>query len=1140
MIAELVAAGTLSVASASWHAVFGVVVVPGTAVLDLVLDAARRVGAAGVGDLRIGRPLVLPDSGELRWRVLVGPLNRDGSWPVELCVRRGTAWVTHATGALVDDPTADGRDGFTGTMDWPVRSLADVMDGLMPVRWRGVEVRPAAVRAHVTWDGDRGRVWLATEDGEPAGYVDEVLVAPLDVEAIRAEPVEHVHRMAYREITVRAAASGRTVVDLTGATDPTATALAALARVRGQALVFLIDDSPACAPVRGLVRSVRAESPEWTVRLVVIDAAAPAAVTAALDADEPELVVRGGAVLAPQLIPASLTGGRPVLDPDGTALVTGGTGELGRLLATHLVTAHGIRHLLLVSRRGPDAPGADDLVASLRDAGADTVRVLAADVADRGQVAAVLAAADPRHPLTAVLHLAGVVDARLVTGQDALRFARVLAPKVDGARHLHELTRDEPLAAFVMFSSVASVFGSAGQSNYAAANAYLDALAEHRRANGLVATSVSWGPWARTGMSSYLDDAEVARLRRQGVTALTPRQGLRIFDAAIAQDAPHLVAAVLTPPATVAREQLATLPAEERWPAVVALVRREVAVVLGAGVGPRQVLGDAGVDSLMALELRTRLTAATGVPLPATLVVDHPTPNAIARLIVARLAPAAPHTPAIGVSGVAAGPAVPEAVWAALEHAGTVPATLRDKRVGVFVGARDGDVAAQVAHLFGLRGPTVTVCGSPLVAVHLARVALLRKECDLALTGGGDGMIVLGPLATADRAVLGSALEGAGAGGMAELVDAVLSRRLAEVTGSGARVTVEPCPVSRAAGESPAERAAAGESPAGRAATGESLAERAAIGESPAGRAFAGTAVPIVLSGQDRRALRRQAGRWADWLAARPEVSLAGVARTAALHRTHFAARACVVASSPDAAAAALRAVADGMPHADVVESVAMRKDRLVFACPDHSGQCVAPVLSRDNPVAAECDAVLRPLTGWSVLDALAGDNDLDLTHPDVVRPALFTTQVSLAAELRALGFVPATAFGTAAADVIAGRCTLADGARMAVVGTNTSHEPVTARDEVVELRPSMGGAEELIRLLGAAHVHGYPVDWARALPSAGLVDLPPYPFTPEEPLAEPPDDPAGAIQWALRVMEFASTDLGKALNAALDDGVRP
>jgi acyl transferase domain-containing protein len=190
-----------------------------------------------------------------------------------------------------------------------------------------------------------------------------------------------------------------------------------------------------------------------------------------------------------------------------------------------------------------------------------------------------------------------------------------------------------------------------------------------------------------------------------------------------------------------------------------------------------------------------------------------------------------------------------------------------------------------------------------------------------------------------------------------------------------------------------------------------------------------------VLSGRDRNALRRQAARWADWLAARPEVPLAGVARTAALHRTHFTVRASVLASSSGAAADALRALADGVPHADVVESVAVRRERLVFACPDYSGQCVAPALLRDSPAfalaATECDAALRPFTGWSVLDVLAGDNDLDLGHPAVVRPALFTVQVSLAAALRAVGLVPVTAFGTAAAEVVAGRCSLVDGARM-------------------------------------------------------------------------------------------------------------
>jgi NADP-dependent 3-hydroxy acid dehydrogenase YdfG len=1101
-----------------------------TAVLDIVLDAARRIGAAGIGDLEHTRPVVLPDT----WQVLAGPLAADGRRAVEVQVRRAENWVTCATGELTDDPTADGRDGFvTGTADWPARSLADAIqrDGLVPVRWRDVEVLPTAARADVVWTGDRARVWFADREGSPAGYIDEVTMGLLDAEAV---PVEHVYRMTYHEVTPtpRAAAPDRVVVDLTGSAGPIETTLAALTHMwlDVRDLVFLIDDGLACAPVRGLVRSLRAERPEWTVRLIEIrPGAAPETVATALDAADPDLVVTGTKILEPRLTPAAITGttvplvhshppshpelsvpretmesgagGKP-LDRNGTALITGGTGELGRLMATHLVAGHGIRHLVLVSRRGPDAPGAADLVAELKAAGARSVRVLAADVTDRAQVASVLSAVDPRHPLTAVLHLAGVIDPRLVSGQDAARFTRVLAPKIDGAWHLHELTRDRPLAAFVLFSSVASVFGSAGQSNYAAANAFLDALAEHRRATGLVATSVSWGWWAGSGMSSYLGDAEVARLARQGIRALTASQGRRIFDAAIAQNAPHLVAAVLTPPATVTPEPLALLPDEDRWRSAVALVRREVAVVLGAEVGPRQVLGDAGVDSLMALELRTRLTAATSVPLPATLAVDHPTPHAIARLIVARLAPAPPRLPTIGVSGAAAGVSTPETVWAALEHAGVVPKSLRGRRVGVFMGARSGDVAGRVAELFELRGPTVTVCGSPLTAVHLARTALLREECELALAGG-DGVVVLGPLSTSDRAVLvDSVLEGAGGDGMAELVAAVLAGRRTEVRGQGARLVVEP--------HDPLP-ANLHESPIG-ASGGPPISTLPESTDNSVGRSM----VPVLVSGHDPDALRRQAARWADWLTAHPDVSLAAVARTAAVHRTHFVLRACVLASSVGDAVAGLRALADGTPDDRVVQGVAERKDRLVFACAGHTGRCVTPRLLQDNEVfsrtAAQCEAVLRPLLGWSVVDALVGDNELDLDHPDVARSALFVAQVSLAAALRDLGFVPDHTFGTIAAEVIAGRCSLEDGARIVVEGSAESTEPVGVGDEVVPLSGAVGA---LMRVLGTAHVHGYAVDWAAALPAGGLVDLPPYPFAPV--------DPAGVIQWALRVMETAT-----------------
>ncbi|GAB1509592.1 type I polyketide synthase [Actinophytocola sp. KF-1] len=981
--------------------------VPVTAALDVVTTAARRLGAVGVATLE--QLLPLPDDAE--WR-----LTADAGRRFELCVPRAGEWVPHATGELADDPGWDGRDGFADARHWPLAGLAALLcrDGLVPVRWRGAEVRPGAVRARVVWDGRRARVWLADTEGVPSGYIDEVVVGPPAPDVVG----DHVYRVGYDEVAPTLRAAARTVVDLRGAADPVTEALDA-ARGPHEELVFLVDDSLACAPVLGLARSLRAERPDWTVRLVVVRAGATrAAVGAALDAAEPELVVSGAAFLAPRLEPVTLTGGR-VLDPGGAVLITGGTGELGGVMATHLVVSHGIRHLVLMSRRGVDAPGADALAASLRAAGAATVRVVAADVADEGQVAAVLAAVG--RPLTAVLHLAGVLDPRFVPGQDATRFGRVLAAKVDGARNLHELTRDEPLAAFVLFSSLASVFGAAGQSNYAAACAYLDALAVHRRASGLVATSVSWGWWeqADTGMAAQLGERETARARRQGVAALTVRQGCRIFDAAIAQPLPHVVAAVLSSPSALPdeRERLGALREEERWQAAVSLVRREAAVVLGAEVGQRQVLSDAGVDSLTALELRTRLTAATGVALPAALVVNHPTPNAIARLITARLSAGARREVPVGVLGVAGGGSPVGAVWAALERAGIVPGSLRGRQVGVYLAiAREGSngvhPADEVAARFGLLGPAVTVCGSPLVALHLARVAVLRGECELAVAGGNDVFVLTD--GDRGRAVLvDSALGGAGTGGGADLAGAVRQRRWAEVRGPGARVTVEPRRLPRA---------------------------------SPVDGFF-----PLIVSGRDQRELVRHARMWAGWLDDHPGVPFAGVARTAALCRTHFAVRAGVVARSAAEAAAALRAIETG--------TVATARTRLVFDCSVHSGRWTG--IGRDLfTVAAFADTVaaFRPVAGWSVAEAVVGDWDLDLERPDVVRTVLSAVRAGVAAALREWGI-----------EVSCG----------------------APGDADVRVDPVVDGPRGLMRIVLDAFLGGYPVDWALVLPAADLVDLP-------------------------------------------------
>ncbi|WP_033257359.1 type I polyketide synthase, partial [Kitasatospora phosalacinea] len=396
---------------------------------------------------------------------------------------------------------------------------------------------------------------------------------------------------------------------------------------------------PAAAAGWGLVRSAQAEEPG---RLLLLDADGPLSagvLAGVLAAQEPQVAVRGGAVLVPRLARLAGVGETPpVLDPAGTVLVTGGTGGLGALFARHLVSAYGVRHLLLVSRRGGEAPGAAELVAELGE--------------------------------------------------------------------LHELTEHRKLAAFVLFSSVAGTMGTAGQGNYAAANAFLDALAQHRRTLGLPAVSLAWGLWEReSGMADTLDRGALARLRRSGIAGIGDPQGLRLFDAALAADRPVPVPVRLdlaalrsggeTPPALLrgllrmplqparrSAEPAATaeegtfagklrgLPAEQRSAYVLDLVRDELARVLGFdtpdGVESGRGFQDMGVDSLTAVELRRRLSTATGLSLPVTAVFDHPTPVAMADHLLAESLPAGAEHPMLAeldrwereLPGIAADPEV--------------------------------------------------------------------------------------------------------------------------------------------------------------------------------------------------------------------------------------------------------------------------------------------------------------------------------------------------------------------------------------------------------------------------------------------------------------------------------------------------
>ncbi|MCX5016602.1 SDR family NAD(P)-dependent oxidoreductase [Streptomyces sp. NBC_00555] len=780
-----VLSGRVSASSQPWladHVVFGTVVVPGTALLDMVLAGAGQAGAAGVGELTLSRPMVLEDA--VHVQVRIGPAD-GGRRPVTLHGKaEGTGtWSTHAEGVLVDafgpEPTdwsvpalpavdlagfyegfaAQGVDygaafhgvaelrGQGGTACGVVRlpagepggfgvhpALLDaalqVMRAAVPasaeaqlpfqftdVRLYATGATELRVRVDVRDDGIRAAI--TDPAGAPVAYVGALRLRPVSAGLLRAAlTVPDLYRVAFRPVPqvpavaepVRVLGSGpvsealgvtpsetvtedgprRILIDATAHAEGVAAAHESAARAldllrrlvprRGLELVWITRDSIAArpgdrvrglaqAPLWGLLRAARREHPEAALRIVDCDRIdAPTLLSALSVSGEPELAVRGGEFLAPRLTAAGAAGVAGAAGAagagsvaDGTVLVTGGTGELGRAVARHLVTEHGVRDLVLTSRSGPGNPEAGSLVAELTGAGARSVRVLACDVSDRTQVAGVLSSAGD---WSAVLHLAGVLDDGLLLDYDERRLRTVLAPKLDGAAHLAELTADLGLSAFVLFSSVSGTLGSAGQGAYAAANAYLDALAA--RSGG---TSLAWGLWeqAGSGMTAHLTEAELGRLRRQGIAPLPVAKALRLLDRALRSPDGNLVPVRLDlaaldgePPALLRglvrpalrragedraggglRKRLEGRTPEEQAASVTRLVLEEAAVVLGlpgpGGLRSKAVLKDLGLDSLMAMELRRRLANAAEVPLPASLAFDHPTPADIAELLMRRM-----------------------------------------------------------------------------------------------------------------------------------------------------------------------------------------------------------------------------------------------------------------------------------------------------------------------------------------------------------------------------------------------------------------------------------------------------------------------------------------------------------------------
>ncbi|MCL7461063.1 SDR family NAD(P)-dependent oxidoreductase, partial [Micromonospora sp. MSM11] len=430
------------------------------------------------------------------------------------------------------------------------------------------------------------------------------------------------------------------------------------------------------AAVWGLLRSAQSEHPG---RIVLADLDPDADLDTdllallAAAADDPalggQLAVRAGTAYVPRLVRATGDARTPATLGRGTVLVTGGTGSLGALVSEHLVTAYGVRSLVLASRQGPAAPGADELVQRLAALGA-TARVVATDVTDRERVGELVRAITAEDRLAGVVHTAGVLDDGIVSGITADRLADVLAPKVTAGWWLHEATAELDLDLFVLFSSVAGVLGSPGQAAYAAGNAFLDALALLRAQRGLPAVSLAWGMWDTDGMAASINDADRARVTRAGLVPMTAPVGLGLWDAALTHGGAALVPAVVDLPAMRAQtaagrvpvmlralvgsaakrrrsgtgawvDRLAGLDPQEARTQVALLVRGMIAQVLGHGgaeaVPADRAFRELGFDSLTAVELRNRINGATGLRLTSTLVFDYPTPGALSEHLYEQL-----------------------------------------------------------------------------------------------------------------------------------------------------------------------------------------------------------------------------------------------------------------------------------------------------------------------------------------------------------------------------------------------------------------------------------------------------------------------------------------------------------------------
>ncbi|WP_106685696.1 type I polyketide synthase [Streptomyces violaceusniger] len=509
---------------------------------------------------------------------------------------------------------------------------------------------------------------------------------------------------------------------------------------------------PGAGPLWGLMRTARNEHPELSLRLIDIgeEEADRKALPAALMLEaEPECAIRDGEVLVPQLLRAGEKASVPAqqrqfVRPDGAVLVSGGVGDLGRRVVGWLAGTHGVRDLVLTSRRGMETPGAQSLVDELSELGA-TATVVACDAADRDDVAAVMALFSEKRPLRGVVHAAGVLDDGVLTDLTPERLDAVFRPKVDGLWHLHELTQDMELDFFVMFSSISSVMGTPGQGNYAAANAFLDALAHLRRAKGLPAASVAFGPWEGDGMAAGLSEFDRARFAQLGLDRLAPDEGLELLELAVRSGLALTMAAALDlnrvqhyfedrggiPPlfrvllgsnaggrsqaggGTDLRKLLGEASPEEYPAVLLSTVRTEVAKTLGfaspEAVGVDLPLPDIGFDSLTAVLMRNQLAHLTGLALPARIAFDHPNLISLSDFLLAKLLEAgldAAPGPGTGTGAVATEAADAAGTDLSVARRGCLHPDLRfdnaiaapERPEAVFVTGATGFVGAHLLH----------------------------------------------------------------------------------------------------------------------------------------------------------------------------------------------------------------------------------------------------------------------------------------------------------------------------------------------------------------------------------------------------------------------------------------------------------